>query len=736
MRTFLLGMAASLLLPQLALAQLLLSEWPIEPKARLIIEIGPELESRGIGASDLRTEFLLFDPGVGRELHAQLGHPLAAEALIHEPFSPRELDEYANEEWFQRLRRYAVLSYESPSRAEAARIAVLSAPGRVRSAGIDVTMELTATPGDYWYGSRQQNLQQMNFPSAWNSVWGHADVAVIDTGIKSSHPDLQNSFRPHFSRNSAIDNTGSGGVNWDATNVDEQYSPTATSQTYAGHGSHVAGIISADVSHSGGPTGFPGDSAGVAGACWYCSLHVAKVSRLGGSISLSDAARGVVWAARRGAQVMNMSFGSNSTNGGIYSCPSANTGAQAMCDAISLSSVRDVILVAAAGNSNLAAEIDFPAKHANVVPVGAVTSSGSRWTQPYGSPATTIGSNSGPELQTQGVVAPGMNIYSSIYTGKEWNPDIPCGESYLSGVPSGGSLVITYDSSVSAATGYGGCTGTSMAAPHVTALFALMRSVDPLDARSSLRSKLRAASSRLSAGLSATTDMGAGIPNASLAVQSVMSTTNRLTPLFAFEESATYSNRFYTANPQMASAAWLGTLLPGRCLHQGDPCSAYNNVGTTLMIGSTSYYLPGIKSQPGAEVWIFTTHDNPYSTANLVPLYRVSYFCDSSAISHPACSSRPYDVDHAYATTWSEVTSYIASGYRYDGIEGYVYPASSPQPAGTVALRRGYNSSRHDTGIFPSTLESTYVGLGYGSITTLGYAYLNNGTRPNLAVPK
>lgn len=52
-------------------------------------------------------------------------------------------------------------------------------------------------------------------------------------------------------------------------------------------------------------------------------------------------------------------------------------------------------------------------------------------------------------------------------------------------------------------------------------------------------------------------------------------------------------------------------------------------------------------------------------------------------------------------------------GYKYEGIEGYIFPKHCPKPSGTVRLMRKYNRSRDDHAIFPEAMLSTMQNQGY-----------------------
>ena len=83
----------------------------------------------------------------------------------------------------------------------------------------------------------------------------------------------------------------------------------------------------------------------------------------------------------------------------------------------------------------------------------------------------------------------------------------------------------------------------------------------------------------------------------------------------------------------------------------------------------------------------------------------------------------------------SEVAYFQWLGYKVDGTEGYAYPKTFPQPAGTVRLMRKYNSDRDDFAMFPDTALANMQSNGYtddGNLTDwVGYVYPNtNGQTP------
>ncbi|HEX4881366.1 MAG TPA: hypothetical protein VFV18_03385 [Porticoccaceae bacterium] len=108
---------------------------------------------------------------------------------------------------------------------------------------------------------------------------------------------------------------------------------------------------------------------------------------------------------------------------------------------------------------------------------------------------------------------------------------------------------------------------------------------------------------------------------------------------------------------------------------------------------------------PKAQVWLFTTPENPKSASiPLVPLYRLSWKCsDPASVPPTICSSNSNHMDVTYTADTAGFSAFQSVGYKLDGIEGYLYPKTMTQPAGTVRLMRKYNPARDDHAIFPES---------------------------------
>ncbi|MBO9129138.1 S8 family peptidase [Bacillus sp. 165] len=156
---------------------------------------------------------------------------------------------------------------------------------------------------------------------------------------------------------------------------------------------------------------------GIAGITWYNPIIPVKVLNSEGVGSAFDIAEGIRWAVDNGANVINLSLGNYQ--------PSA-----VMEEAINYAFGKDVVIIVAAGNDN-SGQPSYPAAYPEVLSVSAVG-----WDKNRAS-----FSNYGEHID---VAAPGVDIASTYVNGQ-----------------------------------YASLSGTSMAAPHVTALAGLIRSVNP-----------------------------------------------------------------------------------------------------------------------------------------------------------------------------------------------------------------------------------------------------------------
>jgi subtilisin family serine protease len=226
----------------------------------------------------------------------------------------------------ERIPQLGVLVVELPAAAVANAKAAWASDPQVAGVETDGTVQATWTPTEPLWGY-QWEQRQVRTPLAWDISRGRAStvVAVLDTGVQPTHPDLE----AHLVG-------GHDFVNRDRRPRDDN-----------GHGTAVAGVIGALASNH----------AGVAGACNRCAIMPVKVLDSSGSGYWSVAAKGIIWAADHGADVINLSFGG----------PSASS---TLANAVAYARSRGAVVVAAAGNNGTTGYF-FPAAYTGVISVAA-----------------------------------------------------------------------------------------------------------------------------------------------------------------------------------------------------------------------------------------------------------------------------------------------------------------------------------------------------------------------------
>jgi serine protease len=209
------------------------------------------------------------------------------------------------------------------------------------------------TPNDeYWI--YQGGVVNINCPQAWDYQKGSDSiiVAVIDSGVWASHPDL------------------SGRI----INGRDFINNTANSNDDYGHGTIMAGIIAATMDNS----------IGIAGVA-HSRILALKAVDSQGYVYGNAVADALNYAANNGAKIISMSFG----------C----TNIPALSQAINYAYSQGCLLVAATGNAG-SAVIDYPAAYDQVIAVGALGVNNARWSL----------SNYGPQID---LVAYGEGILST-----------------------------------------------------------------------------------------------------------------------------------------------------------------------------------------------------------------------------------------------------------------------------------------------------------------------------------
>jgi fibronectin type 3 domain-containing protein len=237
-------------------------------------------------------------------------------------------------------------------------------------------LQAVATPNDPSWGS-QYGPKKMQADLAWDyyEPQGQTVVAVVDTGVDYTHPDLTDVLY----RDASGTVIGYNAITGTTNAADDQ-----------GHGTHCAGTIAARINNGKGVAGVAGWNPLMAGSDNYVKIMPVKVLDSSGNGSDSSVASGVIWAADHGAKVISLSLG-----GAGSSSTTSN--------AISYAWNKGCVVVAAAGNSGVSTPF-YPAAYSNVISVGATD----------GSDTLASFSNYGSWVK---VAAPGVGIYSSYVGG-------------------------------------------------------------------------------------------------------------------------------------------------------------------------------------------------------------------------------------------------------------------------------------------------------------------------------
>ena len=187
----------------------------------------------------------------------------------------------------------------------------------------------TTTPNDPYYAPYQWDMRKINADDAWDATTGSSSVtvAVLDTGVDLSHPDLAANII-----------AGYDFINNDPSPEDDQ-----------GHGTHVAGIIGA----------VGNNNTGIAGMVWRTKLMPLKVLSSNGSGSTSGIADAIIWATDHGADIINLSLGGPS--------PSS-----ALENSVNYAYNAGVLVIASAGNDYQNGNpVFYPAAYNHVLGVAA-----------------------------------------------------------------------------------------------------------------------------------------------------------------------------------------------------------------------------------------------------------------------------------------------------------------------------------------------------------------------------
>ena len=289
--------------------------------------------------------------------------------------------------------------------------------------GGDDEPETTPDPmADNPRASEQWYLNSCGIPEAWQFLEEHGIpaggasnviVAVIDTGVDYNHPDLKTSMWVNLGEIPDNGIDDDGNGYIDDIHGVDVIANTGDPMDDHGHGTHVAGII-----------GAANNKEGILGVAYNTKIMAVKAGQASGVFNQSDIAEAILYAAANGAAVINMSFGGPATS-------------MAVQDALTTAYTRSV-LVAAAGNDGIPNDPPgiplYPAAYSYVI----------------------------------GVMSVNQNFGQSLFS--NWDP-IPFNQNEYEVYAPGERILSTFPDDR-----YINLNGTSMAAPIVSGVAALLRS--------------------------------------------------------------------------------------------------------------------------------------------------------------------------------------------------------------------------------------------------------------------
>ncbi len=290
-------------------------------------------------------------------------------------------------------------------------------------------------------GGNNWGNDMVNAPEAWaRGYTGQGvTVAVIDSGVDISHQDLSNNIWRNTGEiaSNGIDDDGNGYTDdvygWNF-GIGQNNNNVLPGTTSSGQGHGT---------HVAGTIAAANNGIGMTGVAYnsrIMAIRMGDVDSQGRFTNGGNLAQAIRYAVDNGARVINMSLGwSDST---------------ALRDALAYAASRNVITVSAAGNSSLSSP-GTPAYYATQygLSVGAVNSNRT---------IASFSNRAGTNSSMQHVMAPGVNVYSTV-----------------------------------PGNGYASYSGTSMAAPHVAGVVALMLGANPNLTHAQVRSILTSSAVRL-----------------------------------------------------------------------------------------------------------------------------------------------------------------------------------------------------------------------------------------------
>lgn len=312
----------------------------------------------------------------------------------------------------------------------------------------DYSVSAQYTPNDLYYntpfnaGSWGQNYadqwplkaDKMDLEPAWDLGFGAGIVvAVVDSGIDYNHPDINlNVYQNTGEFFNGLDDDGNGYID-DIRGWDFQAGDNDPLDAY-GHGTHVSGIIAAEGNNS----------IGITGVAPQAQIMPLRALDNNGNGITSNLAAAIYYAADNGADIINNSWGCTSP------CPSNPVAEQAVAYAAGLG----VISIFSAGNSSEDARLYSPQNMEETITVSASTETDNFASFSNFGPAISLAAPGAGDEKPTPPAQPTRNVLSLL------------SDFFTSQFVEGGFLFLT--------NGYSRQGGTSMAAPHVSGLAALV----------------------------------------------------------------------------------------------------------------------------------------------------------------------------------------------------------------------------------------------------------------------